>query len=110
MRRALLALALGLAPAAGNAAALIEIPEQNGLKMVEIWDVSGDGRVLVGGCSLASGGGSACRWREGQGLEALETPSGADASRIRSSTRRTRPMTCRGGKRVSGASRSSIHR
>jgi uncharacterized membrane protein len=79
MRRALLALALGLAPAAGNAAALIEIPEQNGLKMVEIWDVSGDGRVLVGGCSLASGGGSACRWREGQGLEALETPSGADA-------------------------------
>jgi len=75
-RSAALALALGLAPAPAGAAALIEIPTQNGLEMVDVWDVSGDGRVLVGGCTDGAGD-TACRWREGEGLEALEAPSGA---------------------------------
>jgi uncharacterized membrane protein len=76
MRRALVAIALGLVPGAGYAAALIETPTQNGVQMVEVWDLSGDGLVLVGGCSVAGSGGGPCRWSETSGYQLLEQPPG----------------------------------
>jgi uncharacterized membrane protein len=74
--RARLAIALVLAPVAALAAEVREIPEQGGVRMTWVSDISGDGAVLLGTCRTASADQLPCRFSEASGYQLLQIDFG----------------------------------
>jgi hypothetical protein len=76
MRQLLLVIALTLGAAHAQGAALVEIAPREGISFEFVWDISGDGAVLVGACYTPSASYQPCRWSAATGFVLLALPPG----------------------------------